>query len=238
MRPPRRRSKAARGERARLHHRRLHAGSESISDRLTQSTALRLAVGAARSLGVQTSCRPAFGHSTGSAALDGVESAETIVITRGGRRVALLMPAPRANGKAVRDALAAWRGRSLHEDGPTRPAGSTALGHSTQQSVMASHRPDSQAANSSRSADDGWGLVSSARARTLAHQCPGSCDSRAGMVSLWGWHERCTRRPIRSVGCATSSVASISSGSFVSSGRRTCRSRYAAVGRSVREESG
>ncbi len=46
-----------------------------------------------------------------SAVLDGAESGETVVITRGGRRVAMLIPAPRANGAAVTDVLARWRDR-------------------------------------------------------------------------------------------------------------------------------
>jgi prevent-host-death family protein len=46
-----------------------------------------------------------------SAVLDGAEHGETVVITRGGRRVALIVPAPRANGRAVAEVLARWRGR-------------------------------------------------------------------------------------------------------------------------------
>lgn len=46
-----------------------------------------------------------------SAVLDGAESGQSVVITRGGRRVALLVPAPRANGRAVADLLARWRER-------------------------------------------------------------------------------------------------------------------------------
>lgn len=48
---------------------------------------------------------------TFSAVLDGAEDGETVVITRGGRRVALLVPAPRANGQAVAGVLERWRGR-------------------------------------------------------------------------------------------------------------------------------
>jgi antitoxin (DNA-binding transcriptional repressor) of toxin-antitoxin stability system len=51
-----------------------------------------------------------------SAALDGAEGGETIVITRGGRRVAMLVPAPRANGGTVLDVLATWRGRLAVDD--------------------------------------------------------------------------------------------------------------------------
>jgi prevent-host-death family protein len=46
-----------------------------------------------------------------SAVLDGAEHGETIVVTRGGRRVALIVPAPLANGQAVGEVLARWRGR-------------------------------------------------------------------------------------------------------------------------------
>lgn len=46
-----------------------------------------------------------------SAVLDGAEDGETVVITRGGRRVALIGPAPRGNGRDVSEVLARWRGR-------------------------------------------------------------------------------------------------------------------------------
>ncbi len=46
-----------------------------------------------------------------SAVLDEAERGETIVVTRGGRRVALIVPAPRANGAAVAEVLARWGGR-------------------------------------------------------------------------------------------------------------------------------
>jgi prevent-host-death family protein len=46
-----------------------------------------------------------------SAVLDGAEHGEAVVITRGGRRVAMIVPAPRANGRAVADVLARWHGR-------------------------------------------------------------------------------------------------------------------------------
>jgi prevent-host-death family protein len=48
---------------------------------------------------------------TFSAVLDGAEDGETVVITRGGRRVALLVPAPRTNGSAVAGVLERWRQR-------------------------------------------------------------------------------------------------------------------------------
>lgn len=40
-----------------------------------------------------------------SSVLDAVASGETVVITRGGRRVAELTPTPAANGAAVREVL-------------------------------------------------------------------------------------------------------------------------------------
>jgi antitoxin (DNA-binding transcriptional repressor) of toxin-antitoxin stability system len=46
-----------------------------------------------------------------SAVLDGAEQGETVVITRGGRRVALIVPAPQGNGRAVSEVLARWCGR-------------------------------------------------------------------------------------------------------------------------------
>jgi prevent-host-death family protein len=46
-----------------------------------------------------------------SAVLDDAEDGETFVITRGGRRVAMIVPAPRANGRAVAELLGRWRGR-------------------------------------------------------------------------------------------------------------------------------
>jgi prevent-host-death family protein len=44
-----------------------------------------------------------------SAVLDGAEHGETVVITRGGRQIALIVPAPRANGSAVVEVLDRWR---------------------------------------------------------------------------------------------------------------------------------
>ncbi|MEH0423104.1 type II toxin-antitoxin system Phd/YefM family antitoxin [Streptomyces sp. B21-083] len=37
--------------------------------------------------------------------LDSAERGETVVITRGGKRLAVLAPAPKATGRAVKDAL-------------------------------------------------------------------------------------------------------------------------------------
>lgn len=50
--------------------------------------------------------------------LDRAEHGETIVITRGGRRLALIGPAPVANGGDFAEALLAFRGRHP-EDDPT-----------------------------------------------------------------------------------------------------------------------
>jgi prevent-host-death family protein len=44
-----------------------------------------------------------------SALLDCAEHGETIVVTRSGQRVALITPAPRTNGGALRDVLNRWR---------------------------------------------------------------------------------------------------------------------------------
>jgi len=46
-----------------------------------------------------------------SAVLDDAEQGETIVITRGGRRVAVISPAPAANGAALAAFSRRWRGR-------------------------------------------------------------------------------------------------------------------------------
>ena len=46
-----------------------------------------------------------------SAVLDSAESGEAVVITRGGRRVAMLVPAPRANGAALLDVFRRWDAR-------------------------------------------------------------------------------------------------------------------------------
>jgi prevent-host-death family protein len=44
--------------------------------------------------------------------LDRAERGETIVVTRAGRRVALIVPAPRANGRALLDVFHRWRGNA------------------------------------------------------------------------------------------------------------------------------
>jgi prevent-host-death family protein len=51
-----------------------------------------------------------------SALLDEAEHGETIVVTRNGRRVALIVPAPRSNGRALRDVLRRWNGHEALDD--------------------------------------------------------------------------------------------------------------------------
>lgn len=51
-----------------------------------------------------------------SALLDEAERGEAIVVTRSGRRVALIVPAPRANGRALKDVFGAWRDRAGIDD--------------------------------------------------------------------------------------------------------------------------
>lgn len=51
-----------------------------------------------------------------SAVLDDAERGETIVVTRSGRRVAMIIPAPRANGKALREVIGRWRGNVAFDE--------------------------------------------------------------------------------------------------------------------------
>lgn len=51
-----------------------------------------------------------------SAVLDEAEHGETIVVTRAGHRVALIVPAPRANGAELREIFAAWGGPELADE--------------------------------------------------------------------------------------------------------------------------
>lgn len=51
-----------------------------------------------------------------SAVLDSAEQGETIVVTRAGRRVALITPAPRANGAALREVFQRWQGNPALDD--------------------------------------------------------------------------------------------------------------------------
>jgi prevent-host-death family protein len=44
-----------------------------------------------------------------AAVLDSVEHGETIVVTRGGRRIAVIEPAPASNGSALNDVLSRFR---------------------------------------------------------------------------------------------------------------------------------
>ncbi|WP_026817902.1 type II toxin-antitoxin system Phd/YefM family antitoxin [Arthrobacter castelli] len=51
-----------------------------------------------------------------SAVLNAAEHGETIVVTRAGRRVAAITPAPRANGGALRAVFERWHGTPALDD--------------------------------------------------------------------------------------------------------------------------
>lgn len=51
-----------------------------------------------------------------SAVLDQAEQGETIAVTRNGERVALIVPAPRANGPALAEVFRRWKGRNGIDD--------------------------------------------------------------------------------------------------------------------------
>lgn len=51
-----------------------------------------------------------------SAVLDEAERGETIVVTRSGRRIAVITPAPRANGGALREVFSRWSSRAGVDD--------------------------------------------------------------------------------------------------------------------------
>lgn len=51
-----------------------------------------------------------------SAVLDSAEHGETVVVTRAGRRVAMIVPAPRANGAALRAVFERWCGDPALDD--------------------------------------------------------------------------------------------------------------------------
>ncbi|HEY2764871.1 MAG TPA: type II toxin-antitoxin system prevent-host-death family antitoxin [Pseudonocardiaceae bacterium] len=51
-----------------------------------------------------------------SAVLDSAEHGETIVVTRAGKRIALIVPAPRANGAALREVFGRWQGNAAFDD--------------------------------------------------------------------------------------------------------------------------
>ena len=52
-----------------------------------------------------------------SAVLDEAERGETIVVTRSGRQVAMIVPAPQANGRTLRDVVSRWQGKIAFADG-------------------------------------------------------------------------------------------------------------------------
>lgn len=51
-----------------------------------------------------------------SAVLDAIESGETIVVTRAGRRIASMSPAPAETGAALNEVLDRWAGTNLFDD--------------------------------------------------------------------------------------------------------------------------
>lgn len=51
-----------------------------------------------------------------SSVLDSAERGETIVVTRSGQRVAMIVPAPRANGAALREVFDRWQGNPALDD--------------------------------------------------------------------------------------------------------------------------
>ncbi len=51
-----------------------------------------------------------------SAVLDSAERGETVVVTRAGKQVALILPAPRANGAALREVFRRWQGNAAFDD--------------------------------------------------------------------------------------------------------------------------
>ena len=51
-----------------------------------------------------------------SAVLDDAENGEAVAITRDGRRIAMLVPAPRANGAALLDVFRRWDGQLAADD--------------------------------------------------------------------------------------------------------------------------
>lgn len=51
-----------------------------------------------------------------SAVLDSAERGETIVVTRAGRRIAAITPAPRTNGAGLREVLRRWQGNPALDD--------------------------------------------------------------------------------------------------------------------------
>lgn len=51
-----------------------------------------------------------------SAVLDAIENGETILVTRAGRRVAAMAPAPAETGTALNEVLDRWAGTNLFDD--------------------------------------------------------------------------------------------------------------------------
>lgn len=51
-----------------------------------------------------------------SAVLDAIENGETILVTRAGRRVATMAPAPAETGAALNEVLDRWAGANLFDD--------------------------------------------------------------------------------------------------------------------------
>lgn len=51
-----------------------------------------------------------------SAVLDSAENGETVVVTRAGRRIAAITPAPQTNGAALRAVFKRWSGDSALDD--------------------------------------------------------------------------------------------------------------------------
>lgn len=51
-----------------------------------------------------------------SAMVDSAEAGETIIVTRAGERVAMISPAPRANGAALRKVFERWHGNPALDD--------------------------------------------------------------------------------------------------------------------------
>lgn len=51
-----------------------------------------------------------------SAVLDSAEHGETVVVTRAGRRIAAITPAPQTNGAALRDVFKRWHGNPALDD--------------------------------------------------------------------------------------------------------------------------
>jgi antitoxin (DNA-binding transcriptional repressor) of toxin-antitoxin stability system len=51
-----------------------------------------------------------------SAVLDAIENGETIVVTRAGRRIAAMAPAPTETGTALNEVLERWAGSNVFDE--------------------------------------------------------------------------------------------------------------------------